>query len=192
MQNGRFGMNMIAAFMCAALAAPPALADRPDHAGGGKGRGKQEQHEKALGERRGDPLEREQRYERSGDRPRNSSRAGDDRRRGSSGPSITVHFGERHRSVVHDYYRQHYSGSKCPPGLAKKNNGCMPPGQAKKWSRGRPLPRDVVFYDLPPALVIELGAPPPNHRYVRVAADILLITIGTGIVIDAVEDLSRM
>jgi hypothetical protein len=24
----------------------------------------------------------------------------------------------------------------CPPGLAKKNNGCMPPGQARKLGRG--------------------------------------------------------
>jgi hypothetical protein len=25
-----------------------------------------------------------------------------------------------------------YGASGCPPGLAKKNNGCLPPGQAKK------------------------------------------------------------
>ncbi len=25
-----------------------------------------------------------------------------------------------------------YGGQGCPPGLAKKNNGCLPPGQAKK------------------------------------------------------------
>jgi hypothetical protein len=25
-----------------------------------------------------------------------------------------------------------YEGGGCPPGLAKKNNGCLPPGQAKK------------------------------------------------------------
>ena len=33
----------------------------------------------------------------------------------------------------HDY------GHGCPPGLAKKHNGCLPPGQAKKWV-GRSLP----------------------------------------------------
>jgi Ni/Co efflux regulator RcnB len=65
----------------------------------------------------------------------------------------------------------------------------MPPGLARKWSKGRPLPRDVVFYDLPPAIVLEIGAPPAGHRYVRVAADILLIAIGTGMVVDAIEDL---
>ncbi|WP_380055084.1 excinuclease ABC subunit A [Falsihalocynthiibacter sp. SS001] len=34
----------------------------------------------------------------------------------------------------------------CPPGLAKKNNGCLPPGQAKKiYGRGDRLEGD---YDL--------------------------------------------
>ena len=33
-----------------------------------------------------------------------------------------------------DYDRGHwgYGTGGCPPGLAKKNNGCLPPGQAKK------------------------------------------------------------
>ena len=30
-----------------------------------------------------------------------------------------------------------YGVGGCPPGLAKKNNGCMPPGQAKKLYRGQ-------------------------------------------------------
>ena len=29
-----------------------------------------------------------------------------------------------------------YGRGGCPPGLAKKHNGCMPPGQAKRWGRG--------------------------------------------------------
>ena len=29
-----------------------------------------------------------------------------------------------------------YGVGGCPPGLAKKHNGCMPPGQAKKLRRG--------------------------------------------------------
>ena len=38
----------------------------------------------------------------------------------------------------HGNHAKHASGAKgygaggCPPGLAKKNNGCLPPGQAKK------------------------------------------------------------
>jgi len=80
----------------------------------------------------------------------------------------------------------------CPLGLAKKNNGCMPPGQAKKWHYGRPLPREVVFYEVPRALVIELPPPPSGYRYVRVASDILMIAVGTGMVVDAITDLGAL
>lgn len=113
---------------------------------------------------------------------------------GAARPSAQpqAYFADRHRSIVRGYYDGIQRSGHCPPGLAKKRNGCMPPGQAKKWQRGRALPRDVVFYDIPSHLVVELGQPPAGHRYVRVAADILLITIGTGIVIDAIEDLGRM
>jgi Ni/Co efflux regulator RcnB len=68
----------------------------------------------------------------------------------------------------------------------------MPPGQAKKWAIGRPLPHDVIFYDLSPEIVIHLGTPPPSHRFVRVASDILLIAIGTGMVVDAIADLGQL
>src|SRR4051812_25440347 len=58
-------------------------------------------------------------------------------------------FGDAHRTAVHDYYGSQMKGGHCPPGLAKKHNGCMPPGQARKWEMGRPLPRDVVYYEIP-------------------------------------------
>src|SRR3989339_675574 len=67
--------------------------------------------------------------------------------------------------------------------VEKKSSGCQPPGQAKKWKKGYPL-RDK-YYDLPDELVIRLPVPPLNHRYVRVAGDILLIAIGTSMVVDA-------
>lgn len=37
----------------------------------------------------------------------------------------------------HGYGDYGYGGGGCPPGLAKKHNGCMPPGQAKKLYRGQ-------------------------------------------------------
>ena len=102
------------------------------------------------------------------------------------------HFAEQHRIIVHEYYGEQFRAGRCPPGLAKKRNGCMPPGQAKKWRIGRPLPPDVIYYTVPPALVVNLGVPPPGYKYVRVAADILLIAVGTAIVVDAIQDLGRM
>jgi hypothetical protein len=87
---------------------------------------------------------------------------------------------------VRDYYRVESSGKRCPPGLAKKNNGCMPPGQARKWEVGQPLPSDITYYEIPAGIATQLGTAPEGHRYVRVASDILLITQGVGQVIDAI------
>lgn len=108
-------------------------------------------------------------------------------------PEIKVgaYFGDQQRVAAKDYYARKYSAKRCPPGLAKKNNGCMPPGQAKKWAVGQPLAADVIYYPVPRAVVVQLGAPPAGHRYVRVANDILLIAIGSSMVIDAIEDLMR-
>lgn len=111
--------------------------------------------------------------------------------RASESLSISVTIDAGQRAIVRDYYGAMIARGTCPPGLAKKNNGCMPPGQAKKWAIGRPLPRDVIFHDLPRDLVVRLN-PPQGTRYVRVAADILLIAVGTGIVLDAIDDLSRL
>ena len=164
----------LALLITAALAAGPALADKPEGKGKGKGKGN----------------ERNERVEHRQDNSRDDDRG--NRERGRLTPRQGVHFVDQHRGYVRDYYGQEFGRGFCPPGLAKKNNGCMPPGQAKKWQIGRPLPRDVVFYDLPPRLVVQIGAPPAGYRYVRTAADILLIAIGTGMVIDAIQDLGRM
>lgn len=104
---------------------------------------------------------------------------------------INFNFGEPDWRAVRDYYDGPRFASKCPPGLAKKHNGCMPPGQAKRWAKGRPLPREVVFYEVPRDLIVLLPAPPPRHRYVRVDSDILMIAIGTGMVLDGIENLGR-
>ncbi|HEY8154184.1 MAG TPA: RcnB family protein [Myxococcota bacterium] len=106
---------------------------------------------------------------------------------------VEVRFDEPQQAAVRGWYAKEIGAGHCPPGLAKKNNGCLPPGQAKKlWTIGRPLPRELIFYDLPPPLVVELGVPPPGYRFVRVANDVLLIAIGTGMVLDAITDLGRM
>ena len=144
-----------------------ALADPPPWAGGGKGHGADA---KAKGKG-------------------NVRAKGDTEQRTDS---RSAYFSHDHRIFVREYYEEAYGRGKCPPGLAKKRNGCIPPGQAKKWRVGRPLPSDVVYYDVPPAVIVSLGTPPSGHRFVRVAADILLIAIGTGMVVDAIEDLGRM
>lgn len=154
----------------------PVLAEKPDHAG--KGKDKQGQkHEKRAPNK-------------SGDRDRDH----DHHHHAGSGVdvSLNMYFGDRQRNVVHEYYASEFRSGHCPPGLAKQRNGCMPPGQAKKWQIGHRLPSDVVYYELPPSVVIELGTPPAGYKYVRVAKDILLIAVGTSMVMDAIEDLGNL
>lgn len=161
-------VRVLALLVAGLLAGTGAMAEKPDWAGNGK-RGKSPQKQEQEHERRG---------EASSDR--HQSREQRDR-----------HFGDDQRNVVRSYYSEQYRVGRCPPGLAKKHNGCQPPGQARQWSVGRPLPREVVYYDLPASVTVQLGVPPSGHRYVRVASDILLIAVGTGMVLDGIEDLGR-
>ena len=165
------------------LSAGPALADKPDWAGKEKHKSEKSRHKSDKRDKR------ETREERRDDR-RSDRR--DDRRDDRDDRRADRYFSDHHRTAVHTYYDHEYRSGRCPRGLAKKRNGCVPPGVAKKWHRGRALPREVVYYDPPAAIIIELGAPPPRHRYVRVGVDILLIAVGTGMVVDAIEDLGRM
>ena len=94
------------------LVANPTLADKPAWAGASdKGETKGKGHAR--------------------DRDKESDRVPERR-------STTIsHFSDRHRVVIRDYYVGQFQAGRCPPGLAKKRNGCMPPGQAKKWHIGR-------------------------------------------------------
>ena len=182
MTNGMIRGRLLAALALGLLLSAPGFAEKPEWADKDKGKGKHEQREERQD--RSSSKRDDRRDDRSSDRR-------DDRKYDSRERSTSYRFRDHDhdRVVIQNYYRKTYSSTRCPPGLSKKGNGCMPPGLARKWSRGRPLPRDVVYYDLPPAIVIEIGAPPAGHRYVRVASDILMIAIGTGMVVDAIEDL---
>ncbi|MDW5442669.1 hypothetical protein [Polaromonas sp. SM01] len=160
-------LRILPALLLASLAAGTALAEKPEWAGQGKG-GKHEQKEHDGGKKNKQDRQAQ--------------------------PEVKVggYFGDQQRVVIQEYYGQQYRAGRCPPGLAKMNNGCMPPGQAKKWAVGQPLPRDVVFYPVPQSVVIRLGVPPAGHKYVRVAGDILLIAVGTSMIVDAIQDLGRI
>jgi len=101
-------------------------------------------------------------------------------------------FDSRQHSVVQVYYVEEFRTGRCPPGLEKKHNGCMPPGQARQWRVGHRLPPATVYYELPLRLARQLGEMPADYRYVRVATDILLIAVGSGLVVDAIQDLGRI
>ena len=168
----RIPVTLFITFLAAALAAAPALADKDS--GGGKGKDKH-----------GDKWEQKDDKHGKKDDHKHDQQA-DKHREARQG----AYFDDHDRDSVRHYYASN-QGKGCPPGLAKKNNGCMPPGQAKKWHVGHRLPADVVVYTVPQPILVTLPPPPPQHKYVRVAGDILLITIGTQMVIDGISGLAN-
>jgi hypothetical protein len=101
-----------------------------------------------------------------------------------------VAFADRDREVVRSYRVETYGRGNCPPGLAKKNRLCMPPGQYKKrYVVGRPLPTSIAVRPLPPVLVARLGPVPVGYEYVEVDGDVLKLAVGTRLVADAIEAL---
>lgn len=159
---------VIAAFMATA----PALAEKDnDHRG--RGNDKKEQKYKA------DKHDKKQ-----------AKHEKDDKRFERDNIKVGAYFNDDHRRAARTYYVQQYpQGQKCPPGLARKNNGCMPPGQAKKYWVGQPLARTVYWYPVPQPVVQVLPVVPAGYRYVRVGNDILLLSPQSSIVVDVIAGL---
>ncbi|MDR1710209.1 MAG: RcnB family protein [Candidatus Accumulibacter sp.] len=91
------------------------------------------------------------------------------------GPPNAFRFSDNDRRIAHDYYQGHRHPRAAP--------------HRRVWRQGYALPRSVRYHDVPPDLLVQLPPPPSGHRYVRVASDILLLAIGTGLVVDALQDL---
>jgi Ni/Co efflux regulator RcnB len=104
--------------------------------------------------------------------------------------SYQTYFSNDRQVIINNYYYTSRDAKHCPPGLAKKHNRCEPPGSVKQWRKGQALPADVVYYDVPSALSVQLGRTPEGQKIVRVGTDLLLISVGTGMVIDAIQDLN--
>ncbi len=105
---------------------------------------------------------------------------------------IAISIGDSDRIIIRDYMRDRYV-KNCPPGLAKKRNGCLPPGQAKKrYQVGGYLDHDIAFTPVSGYLLDHLRPVPNGYMYVNVDKDVLLISTATKKVIDAVTLLSAV
>lgn len=101
-----------------------------------------------------------------------------------------TYFNDQQRTVVREYYVQNYAnGKKCPPGLAKKNNGCMPPGQGGQWVVGQPVPRGVTIYAVPQPVILQLPPAPYGYRYARIGGDIVLVQQQNNLIVDIIQGL---
>lgn len=169
------GQRLLVLLLAAVIGAAPALA-QPPWAGGGGDDYKGGKEHKAKGGKHGKS---------------DDDDVGKGSRMGSKPLQPGAYFNDRNRESVRVYYASAGHGGKaCPPGLAKKNNGCMPPGQAKKWQIGEPLPAAVVTYPVPPQILVSLPPVPVGHKYVQVAGDILLVAVGSMMVVDGINGLA--
>ena len=108
------------------------------------------------------------------------------------GGQVTVVFSGTQREAARQYFVQKHGRGNCPPGLDKKQNGCLPPGQAKKrYAIGHPLPPGIVVVDLPPELIVRIGAAPAGYRYGILDGDVVKLALGTLLVVDAIEGLVK-
>ncbi|HEY0887304.1 MAG TPA: DUF1236 domain-containing protein [Ramlibacter sp.] len=170
-------LRLIALALASALAAGPALAAK-DKEGDGPGQGKHAEKQREKAEKR---WAKERKH---ADKDRKQAK------RQVRDVPVGGYFSDQHRSHARDYYTQHYSNAKsCPPGLAKKNNGCMPPGQAKKLAVGQPVPAGVTLYPVPRPVIVQLPPPPYGYRYARVGNDIVLVRNENQLIVDIIVGL---
>jgi Ni/Co efflux regulator RcnB len=172
------GQHLLALAIASLLLAGPALAKDKDHddRGSGKHAQKHEQKHEQKAEKRADK-QQEKAEKRAAKRQREEIRHGS-------------YFNDEHRSHARRYYAERYgSGRACPPGLAKSNNGCVPPGQARKWDVGQPIPRGVTVYTVPQPVLVRLPPPPYGYRYARIGGDIVLVQQQNHIIVDIIQGL---
>ena len=99
-----------------------------------------------------------------------------------------AYFNDQQRTVVREYYTTTYKdGKRCPPGLAKKNNGCLPPGQARNWVVGQPVPSNVTVYSVAQPVIRMLPPAPVGYRYARIGGDIVLVQQQNNIIVDIIQ-----
>ena len=76
----------------------------------------------------------------------------------------------------------------CPPGLAKKHNGCLPPGQAKKiYGRGEYLRGNYVLIRNPDRYGLR-----PNLTYYRLGDYVYQVDRETKEVLDLIGAVARV
>jgi hypothetical protein len=109
---------------------------------------------------------------------------------GKTTETVSVSFSVDQRDHVRRCYVEKYGRGNCPPGLAKKNKWCLPPGQLKKrYVVGQPVPSSVQILEVPHEVVVAIGPPPSGYRYGVIDGDIVKLVVGTLLVVDAIDGL---
>jgi hypothetical protein len=92
----------------------------------------------------------------------------------------------RTRPAVKSKAGKRYGSNACPPGLAAKRNGCLPPGQARKlFNVGQRIPSGYDFYtsygNIPVAYRDQYGLT-DGYRYIQRDQSIYVVDPRTSLV----------
>ncbi|MDO9490449.1 MAG: DUF1236 domain-containing protein [Sphingomonadaceae bacterium] len=169
---------MLLATVAAAMMVPSIAAADPG--GKGKGQGNAAAHSghgsKASGPARAHDKDRDARHPTAVE-----AKSGKSRRVVNNVRADNV-FDRNDEAAIRSYYR---NSAACPPGLAAKNNGCLPPGQARKTYRvGNVIPADRALAPLPSDLLGRLPLVPSGYSYGRYDGDVYLVENRTRRIVD--------
>jgi hypothetical protein len=100
----------------------------------------------------------------------------------------TLRFTSRERDLFKSWAIAEYGRGKCPPGLAKKEDGCLPRGAPRKrYMVGLALPPSTVIAPVPLDLTGRVGTPAVGYRYGMIDGDLVKLDLARGIVLDAID-----
>lgn len=91
-------------------------------------------------------------------------------------PDVII-IDNRDRILIRDYYRDDFRRR-------------IPPGHAKRYLIGAPLPLGIRYHPVPRDLYARLSPLPRGYEYIRVDNDVLLVAEASRHVVDAVALLS--
>ena len=174
MTNSKNSLSIVALAIASVLMAGSAIAkkDGDDHEKGGNKHGQKHEDKR---EKREDKAEK--REDKAEKRQREDIKQG-------------AYFNDQQRTFARQYYTTTYKdGKRCPPGLAKKNNGCLPPGQVRNWVVGQPVPTNVTVYSVAQPVIRMLPPAPVGYRYARLGNDIVLVQQQNNIIVDIIQGL---
>lgn len=140
-----------------------ALADKPAHAGNGHGKTNVERKIKHKSHK-------------NAQKPKQARKAVERAARAAAVAAVPVVVGSGHPVVVPPVTR--VQARHCPPGLAKKDPACIPPGQAKKMGVGGVVDWDHVHIVRRPGLY-GLTDAPKGQRYAIVDGRLVRIDEST-------------
>lgn len=105
---------------------------------------------------------------------------------------VAVVFSDGELATIRAYYANSGTRTANSAGMSMGMGGglsALPPGIAKHYELGKPLPPGIAKQVLPAALRSLLPPAPTGHERIVVAGKILLVAIATQVIVDVISDI---